>query len=237
MGLKELYKFCQHSWYGRMLVNIGKWFIARDAFHRKLKIHSKGSLRINKWVYGKNNILVVGEKACLDKVLIKIIGSNNVIHIGANTIIGERCRILLFGNNLNLTIGEDCTFSHDDEILVQENHSSVTIGDDCMFSHHINIRTSDAHPIYSLNSHKRTNTAKNITIGNHVWVTADVIIQKGTVIGNGCIVGARSIVNSNYASNSSEASSDINNIIIAGAPARIVKNNIYWKRSFDKNDG
>lgn len=233
IGWKNIYKHLEHYWYGRIIVIIGKYLVTRDPFKRKMKIENKGSCRIFKWIFGKNNLLSIGENACLDQVNIKIIGSNNIIQIGANTIIGKGCSILLYGNYLRLTIGKDCTFSHDDEILVQENNSSITIGNDCMFSHHINIRTSDAHPIYSLESHQRTNNAKNITIGDHVWVTAEVIIQKGAVIGNGCIIGTRSIVNNSVKLLSNNQSyHPINNAIIAGTPARIIKEQIYWERSF-----
>lgn len=223
-----------HTWYGRILKRFGKYIVSRDPFSTKLKIENKGSLRIKKEIIGKDNLLVIGKGACLDKVSIKIQGNNNVIHIGENTIIGSKCRLYLFGNNLELRIGNNCTFSHDDEILVQEDNSKIIIGNDCMFSHHINVRTSDAHPIFYTNTNERANPAKNILIGNHVWVGAHVIIQKGSIIGNNCVIATYSIVNHKIitSENHSKDLQNCHNCIIAGMPAKVVKSGIDWKRSF-----
>lgn len=235
-GFIKYYDMLAHTWYGRKIICLGKYVVSRDPFKRKLRITNKGSLRIKKSIYGRDNVMKIGRNACLDGVHIKIIGSHNVITIGNNTIIGTGCKIYLFGNNMKLKIGTDCTFSHDDEILVQEDNSSVIIGDDCMFSHHINIRTSDAHPIYVVNTGKRKNCAKDIFIGNHVWVTAYVIIQKGVSIGDNCIVGTYSIVNHKI---QLTGSTSVNgkpllpqNAIIAGQPAKIVQLGVNWERRF-----
>lgn len=175
---------------------------------------------------------------CLYKVKLRIQGSNNLISIGENTIIGKDCRILVFGNNLELRIGSNCTFSHDDELLVQEDGSKIIIGNDCQFSHHVNVRTSDAHPIYYSESNTRANEAKNICIGSHVWVGANVILQKGCQIGNGCVVATYSIVNRKMILDEKESKQGGVNIpatdvVIAGIPAKIVKEGIYWERDFN----
>lgn len=240
----RLYDECRHTWYGILFIDFVKYLLSRDLFHTKLKVRNRGSLRLKKWVIGRNNIMNIGEKACLNKVTLKIQGSNNVISIGSNTVIGKGCCIYLFGNNLELSIGNGCTFSHDDELLVQEDNSKLIIGDDCMFSHHINVRTSDAHSVYDANTKKRCNEAKDIVIGNHVWVTAYCIIQKGCNIGDGCIVATHSVVNQKIA----PYKSAINfpsydpartlapskgcpyHAIIAGQPAKVVKENIIWDR-------
>lgn len=224
-----------HSWYGRRIISLSKYIASRDPFNRKLRINNEGSLRIKRSIYGRDNLLEVGRRACLDGVHIKIIGNRNVITIGENTIIGKNCNIYLFGNDLSLKIGANCSFSHDDEILVQEDKSSITIGDDCMFSHHINIRTSDAHPIFKIDTGERKNWARDISIGKHVWVTAYVIIQKGAHIGDNCIIGTYSIVNHRI-SKSVKKDRHIEEIpvnsIIAGQPAKVVQEGIYWERTF-----
>ena len=90
-----------------------------------------------------------------------------------------------------------------------------------MFSHHINVRTSDAHPVYDIITGKRSNQAKDVFIGNHVWVTPEVIIHKGCSIGDGVIIATRSIV-----------TKDIPEYVLAaGMPARVLKHNICWGRS------
>ena len=221
----KIYSWLDHKWYGRRINEFIRWLLMSDFFCRKLKIKGNGSLWIKKRILGKNNILETSSGTCLDRVLIKIQGSNNKITIGKNTIIGKNCRILLFGNNLNLIIGDNCTFSHDDEILVQENGAKVIIGNDCMVSHHVNIRTSDAHPIFDLHSDTRINNAKDIILGNHVWIGANVVIQKGSIIGDGCVVGVCSVVTHNTGKLNEDRR---NNIVWVGSPAKPVKYDIKW---------
>lgn len=229
--INSLNQKIHHLRFGKILIKIKRYICSKDIFHRKLKIKNKGSLRINKWVMGKNNTLELGSNACLRKVALKIKGSNNRIVIGANTMIGENSKIILMGNNLELIIGEWCTLNHDDELLVQEDNSKIHIGSYCMFSHHINIRTSDAHPIYDIETNERTNPARNVFIGNHVWIGANVIVQKGSIIGNDCVVATYSVVNHkiNPASNDELQ----HNTIYAGIPAKAVRRDIYWKSSFN----
>lgn len=102
----------------------------------------------------------------------------------------------------------------------QENNTFIKVGEDCMFSHQIYIRTSDAHPIFDLNTGERTNHAKPVTIGNHVWVAPDSKIMKGSYIEDGCVIGTNTMVNGVIASNS----------LAVGVPAKIVKKNIKWSR-------
>lgn len=236
-SLKKSIVSLKHYWWGICIIQLIKYVISRDPFRIKCKIHNKGSLRIKKSIIGKNNIIWIKRGVCLNKIKIEIKGSNNVIFIDENTIIGKNSKILIYGNNTELKIGKNCTFSHDDEILVQEDFSRILIGDDCMFSHHINIRTSDAHPIFYFKDDHRANPANNIVIGNHVWITANCIVQKGAIIGNGCIVGTNSIVSNKIFDRSNTAVlSNINNCIIAGQPARVVKSGVYWARDFNNHE-
>lgn len=181
----QFYERCRHSWCGRRIIRIIKYLLSCDPFRIKLKIKNEGSLHIKKRIIGKNNIITIAKGACLDGVFIRIQGSNNIIDIGSDTIMAQRTCIYMYGNNLELRIGDNCTFNHDCELLVQEDFSKIIIGNDCMFSHHINVRTSDAHPIYIIGTTQRANPAKSILIGSHVWIGANVIIQKGCKIGNG----------------------------------------------------
>lgn len=218
----------RHTWWGVRLRDFAKYILSSDIFCCKLKISNRGSIRIRKSVIGRNNTMSVGKGACLDRVSVKIQGSNNQIIIGDNTIIGRGCRLYVFGNNCSLKIGNKCSFNHDDEILCQEDHAQIIIGNDCMFSHHINIRTSDAHAVYDSVTNKRVNKAKDIRIGDHVWVTAYCIIQKGSNIGNGCIIGTCSIVNHKIGISEIPC-----NAVIAGQPARVVKENVLWDRKLE----
>lgn len=97
---------------------------------------------------------------------------------------------------------------------------SIKIGNDCMFSHSINIRTTDSHTIVNKNGN-RTNFSKDIIIGNHIWIGMQSLILKGAKIPDNCVIAAKSIVSRGKYEE---------NCILAGHPAKIIKNEINWKR-------
>jgi acetyltransferase-like isoleucine patch superfamily enzyme len=99
---------------------------------------------------------------------------------------------------------------------------NITIGSNCMISYDVAVRTSDAHSVVSADSLKRINPAQDVVIGNHVWLAAHTLIQKGAKIGDGCIVGARSVVTKVF---------DEPNCVLAGVPAKVLKTNTTWDRA------
>jgi len=59
---------------------------------------------------------------------------------------------------------------------------------------------------------------ESVILEPHVWIGMGVSILPGTHVGRNCIVGANSITNKEYAANS----------ILAGQPAKVIKNNVNW---------
>jgi acetyltransferase-like isoleucine patch superfamily enzyme len=59
---------------------------------------------------------------------------------------------------------------------------------------------------------------KPIVIEDNVWIGCNVIILKGVTIGAGSIVAAGSIVTKNVPADS----------IVAGNPAKVIKENVKW---------
>ena len=89
-----------------------------------------------------------------------------------------------------------------------------------MFSHDIEIKTSDSHLIYYVGSDLPINSPKNVTIEDHVWIGAFVKILKGVTVHSGSVVAEGAIV-----------TKDVNpKVIVAGIPAKEIKNGIEWKR-------
>ena len=87
-----------------------------------------------------------------------------------------------------------------------------------MFSDTITFRTGDSHSILDSDG-KRINKAKDIAIGDHVWIGQQVIVLKGSTVGADSIVGTGSLLTGKtYDSNS----------VIAGSPAKIVKQHVSW---------
>ena len=104
-------------------------------------------------------------------------------------------------------------------LLVSEPNCSITVGDDCLFSSNITLRANDGHVVFDKKTKTVLNKPNSIEIGNHVWCGQNVYILKNTKIKDNCIIGACSLVNKSYA---------LKNSVIAGNPAKIVKQNVDW---------
>ena len=103
---------------------------------------------------------------------------------------------------------------------LMEDNSCVTVGDECMFSSDIDIFASDTHSILDM-SGNIVNLGKFIKIGNSVWIGKNAKICKNTIIADNCVVGFSSIVTRQF---------ETPNCVIAGNPAKVVKENITWNR-------
>lgn len=128
----------------------------------------------------------------------------------------------IFGTHSDVIIGNNFS-CWGVEIRCHEKNTSVSIGDDCLFSEDILIYPTDVHTVYDLDTGKILNLGEPIKIGNHVWCNRDVKILKGSLIGSNVVITSNSLVIKNKID-------DINNVIIGGIPAKILKRNINWSR-------
>lgn len=171
-------------------------------------------------VRGNNNKIIVGMGASLKNLKITIVGNNCNVVIGEKVKFYEKGELLLEGDEAFIKIGEKTTFG-DAKLFAGESATGITIGNDCMFSREISVHTSDFHSIIDLNDSERVNPPRNIIIGDHVWVGEGAFIAKGSVIGSGSVVGYLSYVNGKRFGE---------NVVIAGVPAKALKDNIGWDR-------
>ena len=93
--------------------------------------------------------------------------------------------------------------------------NQITIGDDVVIAPEVIIRDSDQHQIVV--GEMRPLSAP-IQIGNHVWIGTRAIVLKGVRIGNNAVVAAGAVVTRDVP----------DNCLVAGVPARVIKNNITW---------
>lgn len=175
-------------------------------------IDNKGYGRYKCDVIGKNNKIVIGKDTLLKEAVFRIRGNDNKIIIDDNCIIGPNCSFWIEGNESLIHVGKNTTFTRIVHFCAQEDHVSIEVGSDCMFSNNIVVRTSDSHPIYSMEDGKRINPAKNVSIGNHVWVAPNAKVMKGVDIGSGTIIGSDTIVTRPIPEN----------VLAVGHPARVV---------------
>lgn len=169
-------------------------------------------------IIGNSNSIYIHDESRIFNLKIFIRGNNHKIIIGKNCII-KSGSIWIEDENCTLEIGNSTTIE-DAHFGITEPNSTIKVGNDCMFSYGIKLLTGDSHSIIDLNTMKRINYANNIKIEEHVWIGADVVILKGVNIAKNSIIGSRSIVTKNHGPN----------VIIAGSPAKIIKENITWDR-------
>ena len=131
------------------------------------------------------------------------------VSIGSNSSIREYT--LLDARDGRIDIGANCSVN---DYCVIYGHGGVTIGDDVRMATHIVVVAAD-HTFDDPNVPIRKQPVKPepITIGDDVWIGANVCILGGVEIGRGCVIGAGSVV-----AESLEPMS-----VAVGNPARVVK--------------
>ena len=164
---------------------------------------------------GRNNRLCIGENANLyDSFLLEYYGSDCCMELGSNTHLGKIHIIIAQGAYFK--IGSRSSFEGLYAVLYES--GQITIGEDCMFSQNIQVWQTDTHPIFDRKTGKRINKSRNIIIGDHVWIGANATLLGGARIGSGSIVGMNGVTSSQFPPN----------VIIAGNPARVVREDVVW---------
>jgi acetyltransferase-like isoleucine patch superfamily enzyme len=108
--------------------------------------------------------------------------------------------------------------------------NKITIGDHVIISNHVTIMDNNNHPVHPEQRLKMVHSgygselwswkyaeAKEVRIGNNVWIGEGARINKGVSIGDGSVVAAGAIVTKDVPPN----------CVVAGNPAVIVKENIH----------
>lgn len=171
-------------------------------------------------ISGEKNVLTLGKSVGLKNTDIVIRGNNNRICLGDNVKIYEYGKILIEGDNCEISIGSKSTIGSG-HIFCGEGNTKITIGQNCMLSREVFMNTSDFHSILDINTEKRINPPQDILIEDHVWIGFNTTINKGTIMKKNSIVASRSVVSGKeYPPN----------VVLAGIPAKIVKENITWSR-------
>lgn len=188
--------------------------------HDKVRVINHGSHKgkLLQFICGKNNSIELGRGVKFNKTKIRIVGNNNTIVFGDLCNIGPNCSFWMEGNNIKIVIGNHCSFTHTCHFCAQEDNTKILVGEDCLFSNTIIVRTSDSHPIYDIKNNKRINNAKDVIIGNHVWIAPNSKIFKGATINNGAIIGSNTLVTNEIPNNS----------LAVGMPAKVIKTGVTW---------
>ncbi len=157
------------------------------------------------------------------------VGRPTRIRIRENAVITfEQNTSILIGSylavwpNTELRIGANTQIGHGAMINIR---CGLAIGRNVLMSHRVSIMDYDGHPILSsegipTNENTYGGTAQAIVIEDNVWIGFGATILKGVRIGQGAIIAAQACVTSDVAANT----------IVAGNPARTVKEGVTWRR-------
>ena len=187
-----------------------------------------GNFHENKYIFapiikdnGKGNKVSIGDKTYARKVVIEIYGDNNEVIIGDGG----------YMHNVHLTVGfTDCPINNAKihigngvacnslKVQMGESESECIIGDGTIISFNVEMTCSDNHCILN-EKNELMNVGKKIEIGKGVWICKNVFVMKNTKIADHSIVALGSIVTKKF---------DTPNVILAGNPAKVVKEGIHW---------
>ncbi len=91
--------------------------------------------------------------------------------------------------------------------------AEVRLGDNCMLGPQVGIYTA-THPLDPQKRSSGKESARPITIGNNCWIGGHATINPGVTLGNNVVVASGAVVTKSFG----------DNVVIAGVPARVIKN-------------
>lgn len=168
----------------------------------------------------------------LSRFMIRIGFDNGSCGVASNRcgfFINKRnCRIVfngpaVFSRGVSLRTGQSGSIEFGANFFANQNFmcssgTEVCFGDNVLCGWNVSVRDSDGHDIMDSNGNV-LNTSRPVRIGNQVWISSNVSILKGGGVADACVVGYGSLVTKTFFQKKS---------IIAGCPARILKENVKW---------
>lgn len=186
--------------------------------HKNYVNHLRSGFLLCKFKYTGSNNLIDVNNSIFYKCKFHFFGSNNKILIGSNCIF-KNVDFWIEGDGNVISIGDGCLFAGTAQLACCEG-TSITIGSFLLCSSDVNIRTSDSHSILNLND-VRINNARDVFIGENVWICQKATLLKGSQVPNNSVVAYGSVVTKKY---------NEENCVYGGNPARLIKQNIKWSK-------
>jgi acetyltransferase-like isoleucine patch superfamily enzyme len=152
---------------------------------------------------------------------VKLLGARISVKAGARLTVGAMSELrgrIIVEQDSTLFIGDGLICNAEVHIQVSEG-GAVHIGRDCLFANP-KIYNSDMHAIFDVASGQRINRARNVVIGDRVWIASDALVLKGANVAADSVVGAGAVVGRDFPAN----------VVLAGNPARVVREGIAWSR-------
>lgn len=182
-----------------------------------IRVHKRVFLEKGVQIKQKNNITWGRNFRCSKNVTLNALSQEGII-FGNNCSVGINTRIECTGSfeflGKGFKCGDNCGLGTDSFYGCA---GGIEIGNDVIVGNFVSMH-SENHNFSDLETPIRLQGVnhKGIKIGNNCWIGAKTTILDGSVIGNGCIVAAGAVVTGQFPDNS----------IIAGVPAKVIKNRI-----------
>ncbi len=165
-------------------------------------------------------------------------GNGNRVSISENTLLqGARLRLMTdctfeSGPNVRLAainvfavlrghvkIGAHTGMTWQTSFFLHE-PGEIVVGEGCLLASGIELSVSDIHSIIDIETGLRINHAKDIVIGDRVWLAGGVHVLKGAKIGSESIIGGGSYVTTHIPEN----------CLAVGIPAKVIRTGVTWRQ-------
>lgn len=142
-----------------------------------------------------------------------------IVTIGADVAIGYRpapmlgdgmVRLQARSPNSLISVGSGTKFSNNAQVIADER---IVIGSKCLIGDAVLIMDSDGHALPASSRHEAKPSAREIIIGDNVFIGSRVIILKGVTVGKDSVIGAGSVVSRSIPPS----------VIAAGNPAKVLR--------------
>lgn len=206
----------------RKKLSVFKSFYYSLKFRGRVYIGKKSILNLDetaKIIIKNNAVLNLGTDYKFPAPLSLNMGPNAKMIINGNTQIMKGCFIEIMRGAV-FELGARTSFNEQTRIKVSKR---LYVGNDSIFAYKSFIIDSDVHKIAKkgdLEKITANDITKEIIVEDHVWIGTNVIILKGVKIGSGSVIGAGSVVTKDIPKN----------VLAAGNPCRVIKDNITWER-------
>ena len=165
---------------------------------------------------GQGNKLVIGRNFRCSRLEVNFFNDNSTLFIGENVVLAGSLNFK--GRNTQMSVGTGTKRNSTLFANLGEDDDKISIGENCLFAQ-VKFRTSDSHKIMDIGTGARINKSQDIILEDKVWIAEDTLVKGGAYIGSGTVVGAKSFVSKELKKN----------CIYAGAPVRLIRENIHWE--------
>ena len=138
------------------------------------------------------------------------LAQDTTVRLGDGVLLAHDVALHLRDHGAVIEVGAGTFVNHRTELVA---HERVSLGRDCLLAWDVLVLDSDSH---SVDGGART---APVTIGDRVWIGCRASVLKGVTIGDGAVVAAGSVVVHDVPARA----------LVAGNPARVVRQDVTWE--------